>query len=110
MPLLAWFFLSKRSLLSLMDTSLWCWTASPVATEAVAKRHCPDGGAVVGVRPAGCVRGAAVEAHHALQEALAPEEEAETAHKVEGILTSLCEALGQKTEEVWLSAAEVIFN
>lgn len=64
------------------------WTASPVTAEAVAEWHRPDGGAVVGVRPAGGVRGAAVEARHALQEALAPEEEVETGRIVEGILTS----------------------
>lgn len=75
------------------------WTASPVTTEAVAEWHRPDGGAVVGVRPAGGVRGAAVEARHALQEALAPEEEVETVRIVEGILTSLYEP-SVETEEV----------
>lgn len=66
-----------------------CWTASPVTAEAVAEWHSPDGGAVVGVWPAGRVWGAAVEARHALKETLAPEEEVETVHNAKGILTSM---------------------
>lgn len=99
------FFKEEKPHMSKPDFSpLWIpfpsrWTASPVTAEAVAEWHRPDGGAVVGVRPAGGVRGAAVEARHALQEALAPEEEAETVRIVEVILTSLYQP-SVETEEV----------
>lgn len=62
-----------------------CWTASPVTAEAVAEWHSPDGGAVVGVWPAGSIWGAAVEAGHALQETLTPEEEVKMVRNVKGI-------------------------
>lgn len=55
-------------------------TASPITAEAVAEWHSLDVGAVVGVRPARRVRGAAVKTRHALQKAFTPEDDVRTVH------------------------------
>lgn len=55
-------------------------TASPITAEAVAEWHSLDVGAVVGVRPARRVRGAAVKTRHALQKAFTPEDDERTVH------------------------------
>lgn len=51
-----------------------CLAASPITAEAVAERHSLDVRAVVGMRPACGVGGAAVETRHTLQETFTPED------------------------------------
>lgn len=51
-----------------------CFGLSPITAEAVAERHSLYVRAVMGMRPARSVRGAAVKTWHTLQETFTPEE------------------------------------